>query len=104
MRETAEEAAKTAVYAFTGQAETIEFTCEKSMLDDVIDRFGTEITVMDIEDRYRVHATAAPKGVKFWALQYLPHIEVKKPEWLRLEIIESINKNTYGGLFSEHEL
>lgn len=97
MRETAEEAAKTAVYAFTGQPETIEFACEKFLLDDVIDRFGTDIAVIDAKERYCIRVTAAPKGVKFWALQYLPYVEILEPQWLRDEIIGSIQKNRYGG-------
>ena len=60
-------------------------------------RVGTDIAVIDAEERYRIRVTAAPKGIKFWALQYLPYIEVLEPQWLRDEIIESIQNNRYGG-------
>lgn len=36
-----------------------------------------------------------PRGIKFWALQYLPYVELLQPLWLRDEIIESIGKNKY---------
>ena len=39
--------------------------------------------------------TAPPRGIKFWALQYLPYVELLQPLWLRDEIIESIGKNKY---------
>ena len=89
------EAAQTAIYACTGEPEPIEFVCEKFLLNDVIDRFGTGITILDMDDRYCVHVTVAPRGMKFWALQYLPYVEVKKPEWLRQEIITNIKTNPY---------
>lgn len=96
-QEVAEEAAQSAVFAFTGRPEVVEFLCKKSLLNDVIDRFGTDIALSDAGDRCRVQVTAAPKGVKFWALQHLPYVEVLKPEWLQEEIVESIQKNRYGG-------
>lgn len=92
----AAESAQAAVYAFTGQPETVEFACDKSILNDVIDRFGTDVTISDMGDRYCVRVTVAPQGVEFWALQYLPYVEVKKPEWLRRKMITNIKLNKYG--------
>lgn len=93
--ETVEDTVKAAIYAFTGQPETVEFTCEKFLLNDVIDKFGTDVIISDLGGLYNVRITVIPQGVKFWALQYLPYIEVKKPEWLREEIIANIKSNKY---------
>lgn len=85
-----------ATYAFSGTPERIELYCEKGILNDVIDQFGSDISIIEENLRYRICFTAPPKGMKFWALQYLPYVEVKRPEWLREEIIKSIRENPYG--------
>lgn len=70
--------------------------CDLTILDDVIDRFGTEVQIRERDkNTFTASFTAPPRGVKFWALQYLPHVEVVEPAWLREEIIESLGKNKY---------
>lgn len=61
----------------------------------MIDRFGTDIDLSNDGDRWSVRVTVAPQGMRFWALQYLPYVEVKKPEWLRKEIIKAVQSNRY---------
>lgn len=88
---------KDAVYAFSGKPEPVRMVCDKSILKDVIDRFGTGIHVAEKdENSFSVSFTAPPKGIKFWALQYLPYAEVTEPKWLRKEIVDSIKENKYG--------
>ena len=84
-----------AVYAFTGKPERVSFLFDKAVLDDVIDRFGAGISLLDAGERYSASVIAAPRGIKFWALQYLPYVEVTEPVWLREEIIDSIKRNPY---------
>jgi len=87
---------KDAVYAFSGKPEPVRMICDKCILKDVIDRFGTGIHVSEKdENSFSVSFKAPPKGIKFWALQYLPYAEVTEPEWLREEIIDSIKDNKY---------
>ena len=71
-------------------------SCDRAILDDVIDRFGTEVQIREHdENTFTAGFTAPPRGVKFWALQYLPRVEVVEPAWLREEIIESLMQNRY---------
>ena len=85
-----------AVYAFSGKAEYIKIRCAMVILDDVIDQFGTSVTIRSLgEKEFELTIKAPPRGVKFWALQYLPYTEVLEPEWLRDEIIESVRQNRY---------
>ena len=85
-----------AVYAFSGKAEYIKIRCDMVILDDVIDQFGTGVTIRSLgEKEFELTIKAPPRGVKFWALQYLPYAEVLEPEWLRDEIIESVRQNRY---------
>lgn len=85
-----------AVYAFAGEPVRIIMNCDNCILSDVIDKFGTDISLMKVDDNtFSARINVPPDGVKFWALQYLPYVEVVKPHWLRCDIIESINSNKY---------
>ena len=88
--------AQDAVYAYVGAPEQIVMRCDRWILDDVIDRFGSDVRITgDGEEHFTAAFTAPPRGIKFWALQYLPYVELLQPLWLRNEIIESIGKNKY---------
>ena len=85
-----------AVYAFTGKEELIKLRCKNYSIGDVLERFGTEICVTeDGAERFIATFMAVPIGIKFWALQYLPHTEVLEPMWLRQEIMACLKKNPY---------
>lgn len=84
------------VYAFSGKSEYIKIRCDMVILDDVIDKFGTEVTIRSLgEKEFEFTLKIPPRGVKFWALQYLSYAEVLEPAWLRDEIIESLKQNRY---------
>lgn len=86
-----------AVYAFSGKPERVKIRCDRGILKDVIDRFGSGIRISEAdEEHFTASFKAPPFGIKFWALQYLPYAEVTEPEWLREEIIKSITENKYG--------
>lgn len=85
-----------AVYAFAGAPESVKMYCNRAILNDVIDRFGTDIQIHERDDDTFIASFTAPlRGVKFWALQYLQYVEVVEPAWLRDEIVECIKKNRY---------
>lgn len=91
------EYANSFVYMFDGKSEDVEIICDTCILNDVVDRFGdsARISIID-KEKIVVKLNVPPRGLKFWALQYLPYCEVIKPEWLREEIKESIKNNKYG--------
>jgi len=95
-RATVKQDTQDAVYAFAGAPERVKMYCNRAILKDVFDRFGTDIQVYDRDEETFVASFTAPlRGVRFWALQYLQYVEVVEPAWLREEIIESIKKNRY---------
>ena len=84
------------VYAFSGEKEDVTIYCDNIILNDVIDKFGTDIRLAKLDkSRFVLNMSIPPHGVKFWALQYLPYAEVVEPKWLRNEIAESIKGNKY---------
>lgn len=89
------ETVNNAVYAFAGNPEAIVFAFDKSQLNNVIDKFGKEINLSEDNERYIARVKANPVGVRCWALQYLPYVEVLEPKWLRNEIVECIKNNKY---------
>ena len=84
------------IYAFSGKPESITMYCDNLILNDVIDKFGTDIKLSKKdENSFILKMSVPPHGVKFWALQYLPYVEVVEPKWLRDRIIESVRQNKY---------
>lgn len=84
------------VYAWYSEPETITMRCKNVVLKDVIDKFGQDVLIKkENEETFVATIMVAPVGVHFWALQYLPYIEILSPQWLRDGIVESIEKNPY---------
>ena len=91
------EAVKNTVYAYTGEIGTVEMLVDSKKLNDVIDKFGTNITIGENDDgRLKITVKASLMGMKYWALQYLEFVEIVKPYELRSEIIDLIKNNRYG--------
>lgn len=89
-------AAKNAVYAYTGRPERITMRCDNEILGDVLSKFGTDVFLRKIdENSFSASFIASPGGVKYWALQYVTSAEVTAPESLRNEIMQSIKSNRY---------
>lgn len=85
--------ASTMPYMYTDTPERIEFVADDFIVDQIVDWFGVNIkmsTLPDTEGKVKVELFASPLAMEHWALQYLNHVEIKKPESLRQKIKESI--------------
>lgn len=90
------EAVKNTVYAYTGEIGMVEMLVDPKKLNDVIDKFGTNITIGENDDgRLKITVKASLMGMKYWALQYLEYVEVVKPEELRNDIISMLSSHKY---------
>ena len=85
--------ASTMPYMYTDTPERIEFIADEYIVDQIIDWFGKDIkmsTLPDNEKKVKVELFASPNAMEHWALQYLNHVEVTKPESLRERIKTSL--------------
>lgn len=76
-------------HMYTDTPERIQFLTEEWMADQVIDWFGTDITIDKIDDSEKIQVTlyASPNAMEHWAMQYLNYVEIVEPKQLR-EIIK----------------
>lgn len=89
-------AVEKSIYAFTGEPERICLRCKNYIISDMLDKFGMDIQIKpDGPEHFIASFIAAPFGLQFWALQYLPHVEVIEPAYLRNSIIEKLQHNAY---------
>lgn len=75
-------------YMYTDTPERIQFLTEEWMADQVIDWFGTDVTMNKVGDgdKIEVSLLASPLAMEHWAMQYVNHVEVTAPEHLREKI------------------
>lgn len=87
---------KKIVYAFAGNPVAIQLHCRKQALRYVIERFGNDVMIQENPDGFfDAHFSAAPGGVKLWALQNIESAEVVSPKSLRKEIADIIKGSAY---------
>ena len=62
----ARQEAQNAVYAYVGAPERIVMYCDRTILDDVIDRFGTDVQIREHDEKYlyrQFYRTAARRQI-----------------------------------------
>lgn len=78
------------LYMYSGETETVRFLADKSILNDVLDWFGTEIKIEPYRKTRKLTITVQvnPTAMRHWALQYGEYVTVASPETLRNELAE----------------
>lgn len=85
--------ASTMPYMYTDMPERIEFIADEHIVDQIVDWFGKDIRMSKLPEddkKVKVELIASPNAMEHWALQYLNHVEVIKPEGLRGRIRENL--------------
>ncbi len=83
--------ASTLPYMYSDKPKNIELIADKKIVDQIIDWFGTDIKISEIDDeKIKVILKASPNAMEFWAMQYLKHVEVVSPVELREKIKTNI--------------
>lgn len=81
-------------YMYSDTPERIEFIANEIIIDQIVDWFGKDIKMSAIPEmpgKVRVGIIASPNAMEHWAMQYVNHVEITKPESLRERIKESLN-------------
>lgn len=75
-------------YMYTDTPERIQFLTDEWMADQVIDWFGTDVTISKLGEgeKIQVSLIASPLAMEHWAMQYVNYVEVTTPEHLREKI------------------
>lgn len=85
--------ASTMPYMYTDTPQYVQLIADESIVDQIVDWFGTEIRMSLLPEdhsKVRVEFYASPLAMEHWALQYIKHVEVAKPEQLRNRIREAL--------------
>ena len=78
-------------YMNTGDTVKVTLEIDRSILGDVIDAFGTKITIDpagDSANRLTVHVKSSERDIIDWAMRYGEYAVLIDPDYLRNEIIE----------------
>lgn len=77
---------------YGGVPTVIQFSCPVSMLNTVMDFFGSMAQYQQHGDTLNVTVQATKGGVKLFALQYLGTVEITDPPELRQEIAQALQQ------------
>jgi predicted DNA-binding transcriptional regulator YafY len=95
------ELASTKPYMYTDKPERIIFLADAAIIDQIIDWFGKDVTLLNTPNGnvVRVSLVASPMAVEHWAMQYINHVEIISPDTLRDKIKQSLKMglSKYGG-------
>ena len=78
-------------YMYTDMVENVEFIAYKGITDQIVDWFGENIRITELDDKHiTVSLKASPNAMEHWAMQYINYVEITKPATLREKIKEKI--------------
>ncbi len=77
-------------YMYTDKPQTVVFTAQSNVVDQIVDWFGNEAIIQKMNDTtVRVEVKASVNAMEHWAMQYINYVEVQSP----LELRERIKQN-----------
>lgn len=78
-------------YMYTDMVENVEFIAYKGITDQIVDWFGENIRITELDDKHiTVSLKASPNAMEHWAMQYINYVEITKPAELREKIKENL--------------
>ena len=85
------EFSKNLYYMYSDESTNAVLRCEKRILDHVIDVFGTNCRVFDVdEDHFDIHIFGSRTGIILFAQQFLDGVTIIEPEDLHSEMEERL--------------
>ena len=78
-------------YLYSDEIKPVEFIADKGIIDQVVDWFGSGAKMFKLpDDKVRVKLNASIDAMEYWAMQYIKHVEIVRPEELRNRIKANI--------------
>ena len=87
--------AESTVEMFGGKKEEIEAICNNCLLNTIFDTFGKNVTIEKIpgdDENFKLLVDSNQMGFKMWAMRNIDMVEVIRPEKLRNEMNDIIEK------------
>ena len=87
--------AESTVEMFGGKKEEIEAVCNKCLLNAIFDIFGKNVTIEKIpgnDENFKLIVDSNPMGFRMWAMRNIDMVEVIRPENLRNEMREIVER------------
>ena len=80
------------IYMFSGSSVPVRALKEESMMNEVIDRLGKDLSIgkTDVPGQMKVRFNCKEDSMFYRALQYVSYVEVLKPKNLSMRIKKSI--------------
>ena len=88
------------IYMYSGDSVTVKFIADTDLMDELIDWFGRDFHIKkESENKMLVTLRCNERAMKYWALQYGGHIEIKEPQSLRETVKATVldMAKKYGG-------
>ena len=83
------------LYMFSGESVPVTFRMKKTILNDVIDWFGTEIVFFDeTEDEVTARVTVNWSAMRYWAQQYCRFVRILTPT----DLADTVKSDLQGAL------
>lgn len=80
------EYARNKLFMYSGDMETVTFKCDESIMDQMIDIFGSDMNVIDDGSNYfTISVKTSQTGALYLAQQFMEYIELLSPQPLREE-------------------
>lgn len=86
------EYAKSRLYMHGGEIEEFQFYGDEAVLDEVIDVFGSDITLQKIEDGFFATIETTEQEMIYFAFQFVEHVEVLAPKKTVKEIKKRLDR------------
>lgn len=78
-------------YMFATKLEHVEFLCDGSVIDQVVDWFGDNARIFPQGEKFKVSVNVSLMAMEYWAMQYLNAVEVIFPQSLREKIAANLH-------------
>lgn len=80
---------KNKLFMYHDKEELVTFKCDEVVIDQMIDIFGTDVTLLPMEDgHYRITVSTSKTGARYLAESFIEYLEILEPESLRKEMAE----------------